>query len=159
DDLDVEALPQELASAAEYTLSYLREKAARLSIENAHIAGENLQADVVVENLGGHKLPTAYPSRRCWLHLSVRDRGDRVVFESGALRADGSIAGNDNDLDPRRFERHYSEITSGEQVQIYEDIMVDLHGHVTTGLLTGVRYLKDNRLLPRGFDKRSADND
>jgi hypothetical protein len=30
---------------------------------------------------------------------------------------------------------------------------------VTTGLLTGVTYLKDNRLLPRGFDKRTAEPD
>ena len=110
---------------------------------------------VFVENLGGHKLPTAYPSRRSWLHVTVRDRNDKVIFESGALRPDGSIAGNDNDADPRRFEPHYNEITSGEQVQIYEDIMGDTKGDVTTGLLTAVRYLKDNRLLPQGFDKRT----
>jgi hypothetical protein len=30
---------------------------------------------------------------------------------------------------------------------------------VTTGLLTAVSYLKDNRLLPRGFDKRTAERD
>jgi hypothetical protein len=44
-------------------------------------------------------------------------------------------------------------------VQIYEDILGDARGAVTTGLLSGVRYLKDNRLLPRGFDKRTADAD
>jgi hypothetical protein len=67
--------------------------------------------------------------------------------------------GNDNDADPRRFEPHYTEIHGSEQVQIYEDIIGDTKGEVTTGLLTGVRYLKDNRLLPHGFDKRSADKD
>jgi hypothetical protein len=159
DEQEVEALPRELASAADYTVSFLKEKAARLSIENVQINSGRLLADVLVENMGGHKLPTAYPSRRSWLHVSVRDRNDRVIFESGALRADGSIAGNDNDVDQHRFEPHYTEITTSEQVQIYEDILGDLKGEVTTGLLTGVRYLKDNRLLPHGFNKESADKD
>src|SRR6185369_16765288 len=44
-------------------------------------------------------------------------------------------------------------------VQIYESIMVDGRGRVTTGLLSAVRYAKDNRLLPRGFDKASAAQD
>jgi len=37
--------------------------------------------------------------------------------------------------------------------------MGDSAGKVTTALLSGARYLKDNRLLPRGFDKRTADKD
>ena len=41
-------------------------------------------------------------------------------------------------------------------MQIYEDILGDANGHVTTGILSAVRYLKDNRLLPAGFDKLSA---
>jgi hypothetical protein len=89
----------------------------------------------------------------------VRDRNDRVVFESGAVRPDGSIVGNDNDADPARFEPHYREVDSPEQVEIYEDILGDPNGNVTTGLLTGIRYLKDNRLLPHGFDKASAEKD
>jgi len=43
-----------------------------------------------------------------------------------------------------------------DQVQIYEDIMQDQAGLVTTGLLHAVGYLKDNRLLPSGFDKKTA---
>ncbi len=159
DQLEVDALPEELASAAQYTISYLKERAARVSIENVRLDSGRLQAEVSVENLGGHKLPTAYPSRRAWLHFTVRDRNDRVLFESGAVRPDGSIDGNDNDADPHRFEPHYTEITSSEQVEIYEDIIGDRNGQVTTGLLLGVRYLKDNRLLPRGFDKHAADHD
>ncbi len=152
-------MPQELEAAADYTVAFLKEKAARVSIENLQTEGGRLQAEVVVENRSGHKFPTAFPSRRCWLHVSVRDRNDRVVFESGALRPDGSIVGNDNDADSHRFEPHYTEITNSEQVQIYEDIMGDPNGQVTTGILTGVRYLKDNRLLPYGFEKRAAEKD
>jgi len=89
----------------------------------------------------------------------VHDRDGRVVFESGALNPDGSIVGNNNDADPARFEPHYTEIRGADQVEIYESIIGDENGHVTTGLLTGVRYLKDNRLLPDGFDKQTADKD
>jgi hypothetical protein len=155
-DLQVNALPQELENAAQYTVEFLKTEAARMSIENVQSGAGKLQAEVVVENLGGHKLPTAYPSRRAWLHFAVLDRDGRTVFESGALRPNGSIIGNDNDDDARKYEPHYREITSGDQVQIFEDILGDEKGGVTTGLLTGVRYLKDNRLLPRGFDKQKA---
>ena len=116
-----------------------------------------LEADVFVENLGGHKLPTAYPSRRVWLHVTVRDGAGRKVFESGALRPDGSIQGNPNDADPATFEPHHDEIRANNQVQIYESILGDANGAATTGLLTAVRYLKDNRLLPHGFEKRSEE--
>jgi len=159
DALEVAALPQELSRAAENTIAYLQSQAANVSIQNVTLEAGRVQADVIVENKGGHKLPTAYPSRRAWIHFSVLDNRNRVVFESGALRADGSIAGNDNDADPTRFEPHYNEITSAGQVQIFEDIMADPQSRVTTGILTGVRYLKDNRLLPKGFDKPGANKD
>jgi hypothetical protein len=159
DSLDVAALPQELSGAADRTVAYLGTRAATLQIDDVRIEGGRLRADVVVQNLGGHKLPTAYPSRRAWLHVTVRDGNRNVIFESGALNPDGSIRGNDNDADALAFEPHYSEIRSADQVQIYESILGGSNGAVTTGLLTGVSYLKDNRLLPRGFDKRTAEPD
>src|SRR5262249_4663998 len=140
-------------------VQYLQTTSAKLSIANTQTASGRVQADVTVENLGGHKLPTAYPARRVWLHVTVRDGARRTVFESGALRADGSIEGNDNDADASRYEPHYSEIREPDQVQIYESVMADTSGALTTGLLAAVRYVKDNRVLPRGFDKRTADKD
>jgi len=159
DELAVAALPQELTAAADQTLRFLGSKAARVTIEDVQVDSGRLRADIAVENLGGHKLPTAYPSRRAWLHVVVHDANGRSIFESGAVNADGSVRGNDNDADPSRFEPHYTEIRSGDEVQIYESIIGGVNGEVTTGLLTGVRYLKDNRLLPRGFDKRKAEPD
>lgn len=159
DDLSVVAQPEELTEAADRTVSFLQAKSARVSIGALEMRGGRLETDVTVENLSGHKLPTAYPSRRAWLHLTVRNRANNVVFESGALHPDGSIEGNDNDADPKRFEPHYREIRSADQVQIYEPILKDQNGHVTTALLSAVGYVKDNRLLPRGFDKLTAEPD
>jgi hypothetical protein len=105
----------------------------------------------VVASQAGHKLPTAYPSRRVWLHFVVQDSVGHIVFESGAVNADGSIVGNDNDADPTAYEPHYELIENADQVQIYEAVMGDSDGGVTTTLLRGASYLKDNRLLPLGF--------
>jgi len=159
DALEVAALPQELTAAADGTLAFLGSRAASVKVENVQVNDHRLRAEVVVENLGGHKLPTAYPSRRAWLHVTVRGADGRTLFESGAPNADGSIQGNDNDANAAAFEPHYEEVRGPDQVQIYETILGDPKGGVTTGLLTGVRYLKDNRLLPHGFDKTTADHE
>jgi hypothetical protein len=116
-------------------------------------------AEIVVRNLAGHKLPTAYPSRRVWLRVTVHDSQGRLVFSSGGVEPTGAIAGNDNDEDGTRFEPHHREIRSPGEVQIYEAIMGTPTGAVTTGLLSAVTYLKDNRVLPRGFEKGAAPAD
>jgi hypothetical protein len=158
-DLSVAALPTELTAQAEKTITFLQSQSARVSIPRVELVSDRLHVQVLVQNLTGHKMPTAYPSRRAWLHVTVRDARENKVFESGALHADGSIEGNDNDADPARFEPHYREITSSDQVQIYEPILKDAAGRVTTGLLSAVGYLKDNRLLPSGFKKETAEPD
>jgi hypothetical protein len=159
DELGVVALPQELEATAARSAEHLRTNSATLMVQRPTVAGGMLTFGVLVRNLAGHKLPTAYPSRRAWLHVTVQDDEDRVVFESGRLRRNGSIVGNDNDDDPARYEPHHARIDGPELVQVYEAVMEHYAGGPTTGLLNGVGYLKDNRLLPRGFDKASADPD
>jgi hypothetical protein len=44
-------------------------------------------------------------------------------------------------------------------VQIYEAVIHDPDGNVTTILMRGAGYIKDNRLLPTGFDKENASLD
>ena len=159
DELATEALPEEMDAAMKRTTEFLRTEAAKVTITRVDAMPNRLVVDVHVENLGGHKLPTAYPSRRAWLHVAVMDSHGSVVFESGGLNPDGSIVGNDNDENPLKFEPHYREITSSQEVEIYEPILKDSQGKVTTGLLHAVGYLKDNRLLPRGFEKGTAIKD
>ena len=57
------------------------------------------------------------------------------------------------------FEPHYDTITSSDQVQIYEPVMRNNDEEVTYTLLRAWEYIKDNRLLPAGFDKNTADKD
>ena len=66
---------------------------------------------------------------------TVRDGAGRVRFESGKLLANGAIEGNDDDLDPAHFEPHHADLRTADQVQIYESILGDEQGHITTGLL------------------------
>jgi len=98
-------------------------------------------------------------SRRAWIHFVVTDAGGTVVFESGRVNGDGSISGNANDVNGSRFEPHYDAIDNPDQVQIYEPILGATDGSTTTVLLSASSYLKDNRLLPLGFDKETADDE
>ncbi|MEB2286549.1 MAG: hypothetical protein OZ934_00390 [Anaerolineae bacterium] len=143
----------------EQTLAQLQERAAVVSLENVGYANATLAFNVVVENRAGHKLPTGFPSRRAWLHITVRDAAGNTVFESGGYTDDGRIIGDDHDADPARFEPHHTVILSSDDVQIYQTIMGDVNGEVTSILLRGAGYLKDNRLLPAGFDADAAHPD
>jgi hypothetical protein len=158
-ELSVQADPNDFTNGVNRTKEHLQLEAARISIGKPEERNGRLETDIEISNLGGHKLPTAYPSRRVWLHVVVRDKDNHTIFESGAMNAMGAIADNDNDADPTKYEPHYTDIRSSGQVQIYEAIMADSNGGVTTGLLNAVRYAKDNRLLPRGFDKKTAGTD
>jgi len=156
-ELGVIATAEELETGARRSEALLAHDTAMVSVVNAREGAGRLDFDVSVVNRTGHKLPTAYPARRAWLHVTVRDANGAVTFESGAVRPDGSIVGNDNDADPLKFEPHFSRITQPDQVEIYESIMGDFKSRVTTGLVYGNHYLKDNRILPKGFDKENAD--
>lgn len=140
-------------------LALLGTETGQVSLQDLQLRGARLSAQIVVENLAGHKFPTAYPSRRAWLHIRVLDGDGQQIFESGAWLPDGSILENDNDADPARHEPHYQAIVSPGQVQIYEAILRDSEGAVTTSLLRAAGYLKDNRLTPDGYQKSAPYED
>lgn len=159
EELGIAATSAELDAAARATVRQLEQDTANVAITAARLDGNTLALDVLVQNMTGHKFPTGYPSRRAWLHVVAMDAAGRVVFESGRDSPDSRIAGNRGDETPDGFEPHYAQITSGDQVQIYESVMGTPAGAPTTGLLQATRFLKDNRLLPRGFDKQTATAD
>ncbi|MCQ8104277.1 thrombospondin type 3 repeat-containing protein [Methylomonas sp. SURF-2] len=133
--------------------------AASLTVLEQHDTPGALDFSLKTTSATGHKLPTAYPSRRAFLRVTVRDSQNAIVWESGKVNPDGSVAGIDADEVPGSFEPHYELISSPEQVQVYEAIMGNNLGEVTYTLLRGKEYLKDNRILPKGFDKLNAPSD
>jgi len=154
--LGVTATSRQLEDTRVAILDLLQAKSARLSV-TAQREESTLTVKINSAVHTGHKFPSSFPSRRVWLHLIVKDNAGKIVFESGAWTPNGMILENDNDLDGTVYEPHYSLITSPDQIQIYETIIGDPDGEVTTTLLRAQTYLKDNRLLPVGFDKATAD--
>ena len=156
EELNVAASSQDFQLKVESTMGQLEQNSAEVAISNLEWQEQTLEVTVDLTSKVGHKLPSAFPSRRVWIRLVVTDEDGSVIFESGDYRQDGRINQNDNDLDPDSFEPHYQVITGPEQVQIYEPILGSTEGEVTTFLLRANGYIKDNRLLPMGFDKDTA---
>ena len=156
EDMSVTASSEHFEATHARTINQLRNRAAIISVENIGVAEGRLSANVVIQTTTGHKFPTGFPSRRVWLHVTVTDGEGAVVFESGAVGDEGRIIGDDHDDDAARYEPHHKVIYQPEDVQIYQSIMVDTENNVTDTLLHGAGYIKDNRLLPAGFDKTTA---
>ena len=125
---------------------------AKVKIVSVKAKDDLIEVVVEIENNCGHKFPTGFPSRRAIVHLVVEDRNG-IVFESGRILPDGRVVGE-------KFpEQHHDFIDSEEKVQIYESVMADKDGNPTTDLLRAFRYIKDNRILPKGFNASSAHPD
>lgn len=152
------------------TREFLRQESASLAITRLQTVAGSLELDLQVTNLTGHKLPSAYPSRRMWLHVTVRDGDERVLFESGAPGPDGRLSIDAAAVRPECvastkpagfvngacIEPHRDLITEADQVAVYEAVLGDTNGHVTHVLLHADRLLKDNRIPPRGFRQAGA---
>jgi hypothetical protein len=107
---------------------------------------QSLIVEVDITNTTGHKLPTGYPSRRMWIHLTVTGGPGRLLFESGAWDPSTGrlIAGE-------KSQPHHTAISGAEQVQIFEATMAGRNGEETVSLMSAARFSKDNRILPRGY--------
>ena len=159
EDIEVTASSEQFEATIGRTLEQLETGAATIEFGDVRLSGSRLIADMVIENLAGHKFPTGFPARRAWIHFTVRDASGEMIFESGGFNPDGSIVENDNDADPGAVEQHYLAIVQPEQVQIYEAVLQDTENHVSTTLLRAASYRKDNRLLPSGFEKAAPYED
>jgi len=138
DALHVKAPKEAFDATIAAARQLLRERTARVSIEDSARGVDRLDFTVRVENLAGHKFPSGHASRRAWLRVRVRDGKGRVVFSSGEVDEKGRIGGAAAALP------HFDEVRDAASVQVYEALVED------------GKLVKDNRLLPKGWDPELA---
>ncbi len=156
EELQVTATSQQLKKIENETRKFLSSQSARVELGISSVSEGRLYIPVKVVNLSGHKLPTAYPSRRLWLKVTVTDSKSKVLLSSGDYDGEGRLLGHDqkplpNEISGGAVYPHQLRISSSEQVQVYEAVMADVEGKPTYQLLRGASYKKDNRLLPQGW--------
>jgi hypothetical protein len=138
-------------------LEFAREHTADIAIADVAPTDEGVRAVVRVENLAGHNLPSGVGFRRLFIEFTVLGRGGEALWTSGRTDRLGQLLGADGRPLPfehyptRDVEPHHQLIRSQDDVQIYEEVVADESGAVTTGFLHRWSDLKDNRLPPRGF--------
>jgi hypothetical protein len=133
-------------------------------------ADGRLRARVLVTNKTGHYLPSGVGFRRLFLEFVAVDAGGDVLWASGRTNNLGAIvAGRTQQVlavenvvpdgmgqcvkDPDvPFEPHHQVVESEDEVQIYQELVKDSEGVLTTSFLRRVDEVKDNRLRPKGFD-------
>ena len=162
EELGVTATPAALEATIEATSVQLRTRTARLSVGALQSKGRELRFHVDVENLTGHKFPTAHPTRRAWLQVVVKDGDGKVLFASGRPDERGRIVDGQgvllaSELAGGPIEAHHDLIRSSRAVATFESKMGDVSGEPTHLLLRGASYLKDNRLLPKGWSAKHAE--
>ncbi len=139
----------------------LQQQTAQIEIDSQNVDSKLTNLIVNVKNLSGHKFPTAYPSRRAWIEIVVRDATGNIHFSSGRCNEHGQIIDHQGKVlgteqAQAAAQPHHLVISDSSQVQIFESLMEDTNGGLTFALLRGSRFQKDNRLLPLGW---SADHE
>ena len=122
----------------------------------------HLRSLVTIRNLTGHYLPTGVGFRRMFVEFLVLDRQGTTLWASGRTNELGFILDGVTDRvleseQPIKFpaapvQPHYQLIDSGSEVQIYQELIRDSDGILTTSFLRRVDEIKDNRIRPKGFD-------
>lgn len=146
EDLGIDATVEQFDSVFARTTRLLQHETLELSVELNSRDSDTAFYQLGLQNLAGHKFPTGYPSRLAFLQMVVTDQSGDTLFASGLLDSEQRIIGRDPDFEP-----HHSVIRQPDEVQIYELVMADVNGNVTTLLNLAESPIKDNRIPPIGF--------
>lgn len=161
-ELGVVASEEAFNRSIEQTRKFLGTQTAKLEMGEIQADDQRLTIPISVVNLSGHKLPTAYPSRRVWVRLEVTDEKGNRIFTSGQFNPQGELVDDQGEVLKSEFaggpiNPHHTVIRRSDEVQVYETIMGNARKQPTFTLLRAATYVKDNRLLPKGWSPDHPD--
>ena len=149
------------AQSSGYDLA--RRETATVTVSGLTRTANAIEAKVEVRNLAGHDLPSGVAFRRAFITFEALDGEGKVVWASGRTNSVGAILkGTSDEILPTEFfydpasrrqvwQPHYETISNDGQVQIYEELIADSQGKITTSFVGLDKVLKSNRLLPKGW--------
>jgi hypothetical protein len=149
------------AQSSSYKLA--RAETAKIEVSSLNRTENYLEASVRVENLAGHSLPSGVAFRRAFITFEALDGEGKVIWASGRTNSAGAIVRGVSDevlpteflYDPTSrkqvFQPHHEVITDEGEAQIYEELMANVQGKITTSFVASDHHVKNNRLLPKGW--------
>ena len=149
--------------AVENMLRQARDDTVALDLKIHAVDNASIEASVEVFNKVGHRFPSGVGFRRAFLEvvaLRQVEGGEQIVWGSGRTNSVGVIVdGSGQPLktefldrkEPPRYQPHHRVIESQDQVQIYEELVLNAKDEFTTSFVHRDKHPKDNRLLPVGY--------
>lgn len=152
-----------LVTGARSMINMAKNETANIEIKDLDITEENeLYAKLKVNNFVGHFFPSGVGFRRVFIEFLVRDMDGNILWASGRTNELGAIVkGITNEVlnseqpvkfPDEPFQPHYQVISEDDQVQIYQELIKDSDGNLTTSFLRRIEDVKDNRLRPKGYN-------
>jgi cytochrome c553 len=167
----------DLPNAIDAFVEQAQNTTATVAIAPVTIQNEKLVANVTVTNKTGHRFPSGVGFRRAFLEFQVVETASgKTLWGSGRTNELGIIVDENGKplpsefFEPREptsvprqaYQPHYYDrpghtITRQDQVQVFEELMLDDDGNFTTSFIRRDTPVKDNRLLPLGWTKEGPD--
>lgn len=162
-----------MVTAENAGLRQATQETAEVEIVSVTPTATGFDVRVRVTNKAGHKLPSGVGFRRAFLEFQVLDARGQPLWASGLTNEMGVILdgltgrplgteffARDNS-GVQTYQPYYAKITSGNQVQIYEELSKDkkVNGSFTTSFLSLALEVKDTRLMPKGWRRDGPQGD
>ena len=148
----------------QYSMNAMADKeTATATVEPYTISGNTLSATVTVTNKAGHYLPSGVGFRRVFVEFLVIGKSGSRLWASGRTNklgqlvdglTDNVLPSEDTLANSTLWQPHYEKITKSNQVQIYQEVILDENGSVTTSFIRRFDHVKDNRIRGKGFNPK-----